>query len=435
MQGTELRADPLTGEIITIPLTGEDELADIPAEMREVVAAEIAAFRQRSTERDMDRLRREKEAEAAEKRNGRANRLGSPPRSAPTGPSATNGIPLGPRGAPTGPKGHQGGQNGVNGSNVVTFSYVTPDEEDSDASDEELERRRIEKREADDEKNYLDLERKWLNRERSRTAAVDREKTRDQVESSVHDREKDSMSRRMREFKDDSESFRRSEDFYRDRNSWLRSRQATLKREKKADDEDRAQEAREKARDSDRSDRSRPSQIAPVVSRPEDFRLEARDRDQPRFKISLGAAAQRAQAAVPRRTVAEVEGLLEDEEEEAPTAKRTLIPIKFDTAAEAAGLTEEERAQAIKLLAAEIPTNKDDLWTWDMKWEYVDDSIMQDQIRPFVEKKMVEYLGVQEEMLVDMVEEHIKQKGSPQELIKELEGVSNNIAFDQMLTL
>ena len=98
MQEVEKQADPVTGEIITIPLTADDELSDIPAEMRETVAAEISAFRERSIRRDMERLKREEEMEAAERRNGRINRLASPPVSAPTGPAGgANGIPLGPR--------------------------------------------------------------------------------------------------------------------------------------------------------------------------------------------------------------------------------------------------------------------------------------------------------------------------------------------------
>ena len=72
-------------------------------------------------------------------------------------------------------------------------------------------------------------------------------------------------------------------------------------------------------------------------------------REPQRFKLSLGAAAQKAQAAaIGRRTVAEVEGLLEDEEEADSSIKRTLIPIKFDNTADTIGLTEEERAQAAR---------------------------------------------------------------------------------------
>ncbi|KAI9874072.1 MAG: hypothetical protein M1823_007770, partial [Watsoniomyces obsoletus] len=83
-----------------------------------------------------------------------------------------------------------------------------------------------------------------------------------------------------------------------------------------------------------------------------------------KFKLSLGAAAQKAQANAAaqnqKRTVAEVEGLLEDEEDEESSGKRTLIPIQFDKN-DAAGMSEEERTQAAKQLAADIPNDSEGL--------------------------------------------------------------------------
>jgi hypothetical protein len=423
LQDTENQADPITGEIITIPLTGEDELSDIPPEMRETVAAEIAAFRDRSNRRDLERLRREEEIEAQERRANRASRLASPPLTAPTGPAGANGIPIGPRGVPSGPKGFQAAQNGINGTISNLPVYITPDEEESEASDEELERRRQQKKQAEQEKLYLDYERRWLNRERARQAAIEREKARDDGESSHVQREKEAMAKRLKEFNDDVEQSRRTEEYYRDRTQWLRNRAQFRQREKESDDRDRAVEDREKARDVEKREQARVPADYPHRE-PEDLGVRP-IREPQRLKISLGAAAQRAQAAAPRRTIAEVEGLLEDEEEVDTTAKRTLVPIKFENAAEAAGLTEEERHQAVRQLAADIPTDKEGLWAWDVQWDFVDDAVLADQIRPFVEKKMVEYLGVQEEMLVDVVEEHIKKRGSPDELVGELEGVSS----------
>ena len=211
MQDGEVKPIEAAAEVVTIPLTAEDELSEIPAEMRETVAAEIAAFRDRSNRRDLERLRREEEMEQSERQrssNGaRPNRLASPPPSAPLGPAGANGVPLGPRdrgvqGAPSGPRAFQGAQlpkdyqRGVafvNGSGSST--WLNQEDEDTDASDEELERRRQEKQEAELEKLYLDHERRWLNRERSRTAAIEREKTRDKDEEGVRGREKDNVAK------------------------------------------------------------------------------------------------------------------------------------------------------------------------------------------------------------------------------------------------
>ncbi|KAI9662992.1 MAG: hypothetical protein M1821_008039 [Bathelium mastoideum] len=442
-------------EIVTIPLSQEDELSDIPAEMREIVAQEIAAFRDRSNKRDMERLRQEEEMEAKEKARsggGRINRLASPPLSAPSGPAGgANGIPLGPRdrtvpGAPAGPKAitgvqipkdYQKGVTFVNGTGLSTTSWMSREDEDDSASDSELERRREDKKNAELEKRYLDQERRWLNRERSRTAAVEREKTRDKTHDAAAETEKGNVAKRLREWNDDVEAQRRTEEYYQDRSIWLRNRASFRAREADLDERDRALEAHERAREHERREYARGladsflerqaqemEARAPVPPTPTIATTAAAPGREPqRFKMSLGsAAAQKAQQAAPRRTVAEVEGLLEDEEEAGETQKRTLVPLKIDTKAEAESLTEEERAQAARQLAQDIPTDKEGLWGWSMQWDYVDDSILGQQLKPFVEKKIVEYLGVQEQMLVDVVEEHIRKRGGPQELVGELEG-------------
>lgn len=435
-------------EVVNIPLAADDELADIPAEMRETVAQEIAAFRDRSIRRDLERLKREEEMEAAERaRNGavRPSRLASPPLSTPSGPAAgTNNIPLGPRdrgvvNAPSGPKGsqiprdYQKGVSFVNGSgtngNASGNVWIDREAEESDASDDELERRRLAKRESELEKQYLDQERRWLNRERSRTAAVEREKERDEEDAANAIVLKQKMEQRLREWDDDSEAIRKSELYYTDRSQWNRNRAAYRAREAAADERDRADEERETSKQ--RSEREQARGMADSFLDQQAEELSSRtsrlgaSTQQP-FKLSLGAAAQKAQkATVTRRTVAEVEGLLEDEEDTSTVSKRTLVPIKFDPAtAASAGLSDEEREQAIKDLAAEIPTVKDGLWKWDVKWEHVDDAIITEKLRPFVERKIVEYLGVQEQLLVEVVEEHIRKRGGPKELVEQLEGVS-----------
>jgi len=437
MHDTEIKADPITGEIVTIPLSAEDELSDIPAEMRETVAAEIAAFRERSNRKDMERLRLEEEREAAEKRASapRAHRLASPPASAPTGPAGgANGIPLGPRGdrnvqgAPSGPKGLQGSQlskdyqNGVifvNGSNIDA-SWIRLDDDDTDASDEELERRRREKGESDQEKIYLDHERRWLNRERNKVAAAERQKNQEEQKKSQLENHKKDMADRLKKWNDDAEASRKTEEYYQDRSIWVRKREKFRASEAEADERDRLQEEREKSRDKETKEPVR--SLDGSVRHPE----QEAPREPARFKLSLGAAVQsKAQQNAPvRRTAAEVEGLLEDEEEAIGQVKRELQPIKFDNAAEVAGLSDEERKEAAQQLAREIPTDTEGLWKWPVSWDFVGEGVLK-QLRPLTEKKIMEYLGVQEQMLVDVVEDHIRKRGSAEELVGELEGVSS----------
>ncbi|EFE36238.1 uncharacterized protein ARB_05176 [Trichophyton benhamiae CBS 112371] len=427
----EKQADGTSAEVITIPITVEDELSDIPAEMRETVAKEIAAFRERSNRRDLERLKREEEIESLERaRNAghsRSNRLSSPSRSTSGPAGGANGIPLGPRdrsvpNAPSGPKGYghqipKDYQKGV--SFVNNETEIIPEEDDTDASDSEVERRHQEKRNAELEKQALDQERRWLNRERSRTAAVEREKNREREEGQRAEEEKRAMAKRLREWNDDTEASRKVEEYYADRGVWIRKRATFRNREAAMDEADRAAEEREKAKEAQQQEQARGMAEDFLARQAQEMESRSQPRKEPqRFKLSLGAAAQKAQ----RRTVAEVEGLLEDEEDSSATARRPLTDIKFDSIAETAGLTDEERAQAARQLAAEIPSDKEGLWQWDVKWEFVDEAVLSDQLKPFVEKKIMEYLGVQEQMLVDVVEEHIRKRGNPQDLVEQLEG-------------
>lgn len=436
-----------SAEIVTIPITVDDELSDIPAEMRETVAKEITAFRDRSIRRDLERMKREEELESLERArslNGpRPSRLASPPLAAPSGPAGgANGIPVGPRerppNAPSGPKAfgqqiprdYQKGVSFVNGTgmNGAGSGWVDREEEDSEASDEEVERRRKSKKNAELEKQYLDQERRWLNRERSRTAAVEREKTRDQEDDGKADKEKDAMATRLKVWNDDVEATRKAEEYYLDRSMWIRNRAAFRSRESALDDADRVVEDREMARDYQQRERAGAMADDFLDRQADEMEITLPAREPQRFKLSLGAAAQKAQTATqPRRTAFEVEGLLEDEEEDDGREKRTLIPIKFDSAAEAAGLTDEERTQAARQLAQDIPNDKDGLWRWEVKWDFVDEAVIAEQLKPFVEKKIMEYLGVQEQMLVDVVESHLRGRRGPQELVEQLEGVSSCI--------
>ncbi|RKF64668.1 U1 snRNP-associated protein usp107 [Erysiphe neolycopersici] len=432
-------------EVVNIPLAVDDELADIPAEMREIVAKEIAAFRDRSNRRDMERLKREEDMEALERQRnvaGRPSRLASPGFRAPSGPAAgTNNIPLGPRGAPKAPLGPKGGSqipwdyqkgvsfvngSGTNGTGTGKL-WIDRDDELDSASDEELERRRKSKRDAEQEKQYLDQERRWLNRERSRTAAVQREKEREEDDAAKEKSERENLAQRLKEWNDDIEATRKVEEYYLDRSMWIRNRTAFRAREAAADERDRIAEQRELEQESANQEQARGMADSfldrtsdELGSRPESGRTQ-----QP-FKLSFGAAAQKAlkeKAVAPRRTVAEVEGLLEDEEDIDKSSKRTLIPIKYDPATtSSAGMTDEERDQAVRQLAARIPTEKEGLWAWDVKWDMMDETVIIEKLRPFVEKKIMEYLGVQEQLLVDVVEAHIRAKRKPQELVEKLEG-------------
>ncbi|KAK4238554.1 HAUS augmin-like complex subunit 6 N-terminus-domain-containing protein [Achaetomium macrosporum] len=417
-------------EVINIPLAAEDELADIPAEMRATVAAEIAAFRERSNRRDLERLRKEEEFEEMERqRNGapRKSRLDSPP------PSNSNMVPLGPRGvpnAPSGPRGQNRSVEFVNGG--VTNGYQFRDDDDTDADDEELYERELAKQRAEDEKLYLEAERKWVNRERQRTAALEREREREKAETEGFARRREEQLERDKNWDDDREASRKGHLYYRDHGQWIRERTAFRAAEAARDEMDRRAEEDELRRAEAEMEHARDMADSFLERQAEEMeRRPAAPAAPQKVTISFGAAAQKAaqRSHAARRTVAEVEGLLDDEEQD-QTTKRQLVPIKFEPITDTKAMSEEDIQNAVRALAHEIPVDREGLWAWDVKWDYLEESVIREKLRPFVEKKVVEYLGVQEQFLVDVVEEHLRKHQKPAELVETLSEALDEDAED-----
>ncbi|CAN9106634.1 unnamed protein product [Alternaria alternata] len=412
---------------------GEDELADIPAEMRDIVAAEIAAFRDRSNQRDRERLLKEEELEAEERK--RSGRRASPPPSAPTGPGGANGVPLGPRaergvqGAPSGPKGsqfprdYQGGVNFVNGGAINNGVYINREDDDDSASDSELERRRKKKRAEDADEAYKKQLQRWLQTERRTFASVER--TNDYFKNMDAEREKarTAQAKQLREFDDDQEAASRRDLYYRDHSDWIRDREQVRGQEAKEDAIDREQERREQAAQRKQKDHARGQADAFLEEHGEELMRREEQREPAHFKISLGAAAKKLEkTAAPRRTAADVENLLEDEDltDQSGSKKRTLVPINFDAAVRA-NLTQEEIEEAQRQLARDIPNDKEGLWKWPVAWEHLPQKNIDKDIKQWAANKVLELTGVQEEMLVDAIVDHLKSKGAPQPLVENLE--------------
>ncbi|KAL2267139.1 hypothetical protein VTJ83DRAFT_4416 [Remersonia thermophila] len=454
-------------EVINIPLAPEDELADIPAEMRATVAAEIAAFRERSNRRDLERLRQEEEFEEQERlRNGappRRSRLDSPPPPTSGAASATTTAPAGPRGAPnapSGPRGQQGrGVDFVNGGTTNGPSW--PEDDDTDADDEELHARELARQRAEDDKLYAEAERKWANRERQRAAALERERERERAETEGFARRREEQLERDRTWDDEREASRKGHLYYRDHGQWIRERTAFRAAEAARDDMDRRAEEDERRRAE--ADMEHARDMADSFLERQAEEMERRQPDATaaaaaaasasssasaaaaaaaaapaapqRVTISFGAAAQKAaQRTAARRTVAEVEGLLDDEEHE-QTTKRQLVPIKFEPITDTKAMSEEDIQKAVRALAHEIPVDREGLWAWEVKWDYLEESVIREKLRPFVEKKVVEYLGVQEQFLVDVVEEHLRKHQTPAELVETLGEALDEDAEDMVKKL
>lgn len=431
-------------EVMALPTAAEDELADIPADMRETVAAEIAAFRERSNQRDLERLKMEEEVEKAEReksRGSRFNRLASPPVSAPKGPAGgVNGIPAGPRdrlgnGASSGPKGMRGLQIPKDYVDGVTF--VNGNDEDESADDEELESKRQAKRDEELEKIYLEQEKKWLVRERHHAAAVERQKKEEDQDAAYRERKRSEMVEKLQSFDDDDEAIRRGHLFYSDRREWRDRRKPHRQHERHSDDRDRRAEEKQAYAQRRRMEEERDGGDR-YRDHPADGRTprHARDQDADKQGFSLNLGSMGGLGSAPRRTedreepedrvkqtVVEVENLLADGEagDEEGDERKPLKLVELKPLAPGEKMTDEERTRASNELAKSLPNDTQRLFAWEIKWEHLPEALIREQLRPYIERKVMEALGVQENLLVTSVERIILRHGSADDVVAELE--------------
>lgn len=113
-----------------------------------------------------------------------------------------------------------------------------------------------------------------------------------------------------------------------------------------------------------------------------------------------------------RRAVAKLPVAQAFEEEaasEGQRKKRKLVPLDDDGAAgggggaAAGGMNAEEKRKHIKTLIDRIPTSKEDLFAYNFDRSLVDNALMERRIRPWINRKIIEYIGEEEPTLVDFI--------------------------------
>jgi RNA-binding protein 25 len=80
----------------------------------------------------------------------------------------------------------------------------------------------------------------------------------------------------------------------------------------------------------------------------------------------------------------------------------------------------EEKRKAVKKLVESIPTDKDELFAYPIDWSQLDQSLMDKRIRPWINKKIIEYIGEEEQSLNDFICTKIEQHSKPDKLLEEV---------------
>lgn len=142
-------------------------------------------------------------------------------------------------------------------------------------------------------------------------------------------------------------------------------------------------------------------------------------------------------------TVSEVFNDDDEDEDEAPK-KRKLVPLQYtneetnavaassssttETATAKTAATQEEKRKLQKTLIESIPTDKDNLFDFNIDWSQVDQQLMKQRVRPWISKKIVEYIGEDEPTLVEFICSKILLHSPPEKIHEDISMVLDDEA-------
>jgi len=101
--------------------------------------------------------------------------------------------------------------------------------------------------------------------------------------------------------------------------------------------------------------------------------------------------------------------------------KKKLVPLDPIKSDEQVRKEKEDEARSIVSL---IPTEKEELFAYNMNWSIIDEAaIGVSKIKPWITKKIVEYLGEEEPTLIQFILDKIAEHIAPAEILKQLQFV------------
>ncbi|CAB4059758.1 RBM25 [Lepeophtheirus salmonis] len=106
--------------------------------------------------------------------------------------------------------------------------------------------------------------------------------------------------------------------------------------------------------------------------------------------------------------------------------RKSLPPIskKEDTPQQQGGkASSEDKRKHIKSLIEKIPTDRAALFAYKVDWDMVDNQLMEKRIRPWVNKKIAEYIGEPEPTLTDFICSKVLAGSSPKAVLEDVQMV------------
>uniref|UniRef100_A0AC34RN39 RNA-binding protein 25 n=1 Tax=Panagrolaimus sp. JU765 TaxID=591449 RepID=A0AC34RN39_9BILA len=127
-----------------------------------------------------------------------------------------------------------------------------------------------------------------------------------------------------------------------------------------------------------------------------------------------------------QKTEVKTNGLFEEEPEEEAPPKKKMKPFQISSKERIATLTPEERKRMIRDLIDTIPKTKDAIFAFPLHWDLLDSSLIESRIKPWVAKKVVQFIGEDEPSLVTFICDCIRNKTDPKKLTLDL-----SMVFDE----
>ena len=119
----------------------------------------------------------------------------------------------------------------------------------------------------------------------------------------------------------------------------------------------------------------------------------------------------------------------QDDDDVAAVKKKKLPPLPSALTASANAneskkkSNDEDKRKHIKSLIEKIPTDKAALFEYNIDWDLVDNQLMEKRIRPWVNKKIAEYIGEPEPTLTDFICSKVLAGSSPKSVLDDVQMV------------
>ncbi|XP_077995367.1 RNA-binding protein 25-like [Glandiceps talaboti] len=144
--------------------------------------------------------------------------------------------------------------------------------------------------------------------------------------------------------------------------------------------------------------------------------------------LKLGANNSPQQGSNKRKmTLSEVFNANEEDGRDDASKKRKLIPLDYTEEemkavrpSQSVVTAAEEKRKHIKSLIEKIPTAKEELFAYELNWSMVDENLMERRVKPWINKKIVEYIGEEEPTLVDFICQKVMARSSPQDILNDV---------------